>query len=62
VVNETIKTLTGEVLIEANTKITREMAEKADNAGVNLVVLKMEDALKEEAKKVKVITNGCVDA
>ena len=54
--------LTGEVLIEANTKITREMAEKADNAGVNLVVLKMEDALKEEAKKVKVITNGCVDA
>ena len=32
--------LTGEVLIEANTKITREMAEKADNAGVNLVVLK----------------------
>ena len=54
--------LTGEVLIEANTKITREMAEKADNAGVNLVVLKIEDALKEEAKKVKVITNGCVDA
>ena len=54
--------LTGEVLIEANTKITREMAEKADNAGVNLVVLKMEDALKEESKKVKVITNGCVDA
>ena len=54
--------LTGEVLIEADTKITREMAEKADNAGVNLVVLKMEDALKEEAKKVKVITNGCVDA
>ena len=54
--------LTGEVLIEANTKITREMAEKADNAGVNLVVLKIEDALKEESKKVKVITNGCVDA
>ena len=33
--------LTGEVLIEANTKITREMAEKADNAGVNLVVPKI---------------------
>ena len=54
--------LTGELLIEAGAKITREMAEKADNAGVNLVVLKIEDSLKEEAKKVKVITNGCVDA
>ena len=54
--------LTGEILIEADTKITREMAEKADNAGVNLVVLKIDDSMKDEAKKVKVITNGCVDA
>ena len=54
--------LTGEILIEADTKITREMAEKADNAGVNLVVLKIDDPMKDEAKKVKVITNGCVDA
>ena len=54
--------LTGEILIEAGAKITRELAEKADNAGVKLVVLKLDDALKEESKKVKVITNGCVDA
>ena len=54
--------LTGEILIEAGAKITREMAEKADNAGVKLVVLKIDDPLKEESKKVKVITNGCVDA
>ncbi len=48
--------LTGEILIEEGQKITREMAEKADNAGVSLVTLKIED------KNVKVITNGCVDA
>ena len=54
--------LTGEILIEAGAKITRELAEKADNAGVNLVVLKLDDPMKEESRKVKVITNGCVDA
>ena len=48
--------LTGEVIVEANGKITRELAEKADNAGVDTVVLLI------EGKKVKVITNGCVDA
>jgi DNA-directed RNA polymerase subunit beta len=48
--------LTGEVLIQADEKITRAMAEKADNAGVNIVTLKIDD------KNVKVITNGCVDA
>ena len=48
--------LTGEILIEKDGKITRELAEKADNAGVNTVVLNI------EGKKVKVITNGCVDA
>ena len=36
--------LTGEILIEAGAKITRELAEKADNAGVNLVELKLDDA------------------
>ena len=48
--------LTGELLIEKDAKITRQMAEAADNAGVNVVVLNV------EGKKVKVITNGCVDA
>ena len=48
--------LTGELLIEKDTKITRQLAEAADNAGVNVVVLNV------EGKKVKVITNGCVDA
>ncbi len=33
-----------------------QLAEAADNAGVNVVVLNV------EGKKVKVITNGCVDA
>ena len=50
--------LTGEILIEAGAKINRELAEKADNAGVNLVVLKLDDPMKAESRKVKVITNG----
>jgi DNA-directed RNA polymerase subunit beta len=53
---DVIDPLTGEILIAAGKKITRDEAEKADNAGVNLVTLKIED------KNVKVITNGCVDA
>ena len=48
--------LTGELLIEKDAKITRQLAEAADNAGGNVVVLNV------EGKKVKVITNGCVDA
>ena len=48
--------LTGEIIVEANGKITRELAEKADAAGVDTVILSI------EGKKVKVITNGCVDA
>ncbi len=48
--------LTGEILIEAGSKITRAMAEQADAAGVSLVTLRIDD------KDVKVITNGCVDA
>ena len=42
--------LTGELLIEKDAKITRQLAEAADNAGVNIVVLNV------EGKKVKVIT------
>ena len=48
--------LTGEIIVEAKGKITRELAEKADAAGVDTVVLSI------DGKKVKVITNGCVDA
>ena len=48
--------LTGEIMIEAGSKITRAMAEQADAAGVSLVTLRIDD------KDVKVITNGCVDA
>ena len=47
---------TGEVIIPAGEKITREMAEAADRAGVKVVNLNIDD------KVVKVITNGCVDA
>ena len=48
--------LTGEIIVEAKGKITRELAEKADASGVDTVVLSI------DGKKVKVITNGCVDA
>ncbi len=47
---------TGEVIIAAGEKITRELAEAADRAGVKVVSLNIDD------KAVKVITNGCVDA
>uniref|UniRef100_UPI0040286966 DNA-directed RNA polymerase subunit beta n=1 Tax=Gemmiger formicilis TaxID=745368 RepID=UPI0040286966 len=47
---------TGEILVEADKKIDRKLAEKADAAGVDTVILSI------EGKKVKVITNGCVDA
>ena len=53
---------TGEILVEADKKIDRKLAERIDAAGVNLVVLKLDDPMKEESRKVKVITNGCVDA
>ena len=42
--------LTGEIIVEAKGKITRELAEKADAAGVDTVILSI------EGKKVKVIT------
>ena len=53
---------TGEILIEADKKIERKVAEQIDAAGVNLVVLKIDDPMKDQPHKVKVITNGCVDA
>ena len=51
-----IAPLTGEILITAGEQITREKALEADNAGVSVVWLDV------EGKKVKVVTNGCVDA
>ena len=51
-----IAPLTGEILIAAGEQITREKALEADNAGVSVVWLDV------EGKKVKVVTNGCVDA
>ncbi len=48
--------------VEADKKIDRKLAERIDAAGVNLVVLKIDDPMKDQPHKVKVITNGCVDA
>ena len=53
---------TGEILAEADKKIDRKLAEQIDAAGVDLVVLKIDDPMKDQPHKVKVITNGCVDA
>ena len=53
---------TGEILVEADKKIDRKLAEQIDAAGVNLVVLKIDDPMKDQPHKVKVIPNGCVDA
>ena len=46
---------TGEILVEKDQKITREMAEHIQNAGVNIVDILVED------KIVRVIGNGFVD-
>ena len=53
---------TGEILVEVDKKIDRKLAEQIDAAGVDLVVLKIDDPMKDQPHKVKVITNGCVDA
>ena len=53
---------TGEILAEAGKKIERKLAEQIDAAGVELVVLKIDDPMQDKPHKVKVITNGCVDA
>ncbi len=54
---EIIAPLTGELLVSAGEKISRETAEAAENAGVSLVYLRG-----EEDVEIKVITNGTVDA
>ena len=53
---------TGEILVEADKKIDRKLAEQIDAVGVDLVVLKIDDPMKDQPHNVKVITNGCVDA
>ncbi len=53
---------TGEILAEAGKKIDRKLAEQIDAAGVELVILKIDDPMQDQPRKVKVITNGCVDA
>ena len=53
---DVVDPMTGEILIEAGARITRALAEQADAAGVNVVVLSI------DGKNVKVITNGCVEA
>ena len=54
---EIIAPLTGELLVAAGEKITREAAEAAQAAGVSLVYVRAEDDV-----EVKVFTNGMVDA
>ena len=54
---EIIAPLTGELLVAAGEKITREAAEAAQAAGVSLVYVRAEDDV-----EVKVFTNGTVDA
>ena len=53
---DVVAPLTGELLISAGEKITREMAEAAEAAGVSVAYLTIDD------REVKVITNGTVDA
>ena len=62
VAENVVDPFTGEILVEADKKIDRKLAEQIDAAGVNLVVLKIDDPMKDQPHKVKVITNGCVDA
>ena len=53
---DVVAPLTGELLISAGEKITREVAEAAEAAGVSVAYLTIDE------KEVKVITNGTVDA
>ena len=46
---------TGEVLVEENTQISKEQALQIQNAGINVVEVKVDE------KKVKIIGNGTVD-
>ena len=53
--DDILNTETGEVIVEKDTVITTEKAEEIQNAGINIVDVKVND------KKVKVIGNGTVD-
>lgn len=53
--NDIINAETGEVLVEKDSIITKEIAEEIQNSGINIVDVKIED------KKVRVIGNGTVD-
>ncbi|HJA26563.1 MAG TPA: DNA-directed RNA polymerase subunit beta [Candidatus Fournierella merdigallinarum] len=53
---DVVAPLTGELLISAGERITREAAEAAEAAGVSVAYLTIDE------KEVKVITNGTVDA
>ena len=53
--DDIINTETGEVLVEKDTVITKEVAEEIKNAGINIVDLKVND------RKVRVIGNGTVN-
>ena len=53
--NDIIDPETGEVLVQKDEVITKELAEEIKNAGINIVDIKVND------KKVRVIGNGTVD-
>ena len=53
--NDIINGETGEVLVEADTVITPEVARDIQNSGINIVDVKVND------KKVRIIGNGTVD-
>ena len=53
--DDIINTETGEVLVEKDTVITKEVAEEIKNSGINIVDLKVND------RKVRVIGNGTVN-
>ena len=58
---EIVAPLTGELLCAAGTKITRDIAQAAEDAGVSVVYIHTPD-LGEDGHEVKVFTNGTVDA
>jgi len=53
--DDILNTETGEVLVEKDTMISKEKAEEIQNAGINIVDIKLND------KKVRIIGNGTVD-
>ena len=53
--DDILNTETGEVIVEKDTVISKEQANEIQNAGINIVDLKVND------KKVRVIGNGTVD-